>query len=302
MRLEFQHKQFLLLAVLLFSILVFSQLTTYGFTSFIQQSININTNNADSDTIVILLEKIQDIEKVKTALNLKNDEIQIKTISDIQNINANSEISNIDTISLLHNNLGIGGIMPLTKKATTNLVIQEQVVDQKPIEIKIEPKVESVRKLATKYDDLTSFKPVTEDQMNYIIDNFAKLRGNKDTPFKDNGHLFIEASKESGLNPIYLFAHAALETGYGTSSMAKKKFNYFGIAAFDSSPSSAYDMGDSMEDGIVNGAVWIKENFYDNGQISLYDMNFKYEDHYYASSGHKWIDDIIWIMNKYPVD
>ena len=153
----------------------------------------------------------------------------------------------------------------------------------------------------SQHDDLKSFKPITVEEMNKIIDQFNSIikKSSYDCPFVGRGDVFIKASEESGLNPLYIFAHAALESDYGRSSMARNKGNYFGIGAFDSNPSNAYNIGDCFESGIINGAKWIEENFYNNNQKTLYDMQFKYSNHYYASSGQKWINDILWIANKY---
>ena len=63
-------------------------------------------------------------------------------------------------------------------------------------------------------------------------------------------------------------------------------------------------MGDTMEDGIINGAIWIKENFYEykDGQTTLHDMIHKYNNHFYASAGDAWINQIISIMNRFPIE
>ena len=179
--------------------------------------------------------------------------------------------------------------------------VEETPAIEEPVTLIIETQptiVDSDNSKITRYDDLATIH-ITEEELTYIIDQFDKITGG--TPFKGNAHIFMEASELSGLSPLYLFAHASLETGYGKSNLAVSKGNYFGIGAYDSNPSHAYRMGDTMRDGIVNGAIWIRENFYDNEQTTLHDMIHKYENHYYASSGDTWINDILWIMNKYTI-
>lgn len=177
-------------------------------------------------------------------------------------------------------------------------VIEKEYVYNEPRYIK----VNEVPKQPTTYtatDDLLTNTDITVDQMNYIIDQFYNIN---ETPFKDKGYIFIEASKITGFNPLYIFAHASLESGYGTSKIAREKRNYFGIGAFDYNTNNAYTMGNSMREGIINGAKWIKENYYDKGYKSLYDMVYKDEHYYYSSTKGEWVDSILWIMNKYKLE
>lgn len=133
---------------------------------------------------------------------------------------------------------------------------------------------------------------ITENDMNRIIDYWDKYCGG--TPFKNKGSIFIEASQESGLDPVYLLAHAAWESGWGKSYIAVDKHNYYGISAYDHNPyNSAYTMGNSVESGIISGAKWIKANYYDQGCTSLQAM---IDIGNYASDNIKWINGIVSIM------
>ena len=134
---------------------------------------------------------------------------------------------------------------------------------------------------------------VTEQDMDEIINYWDRyVKGG--TPFKGKGRIFIEASKESGLDPVYILAHAAWESGWGKSTIAEEKHNYFGIAAFDRDPYGyAYHMGDSLDSGIIKGAKWIKENYYDRGYTNLHTM---IEMGNYASDNINWINGIVSIM------
>jgi len=141
------------------------------------------------------------------------------------------------------------------------------------------------------YDDLGENTNLSVDDMNAIIDYYdSMIKGG--TPFKGKGEAFINASKKSGLNPIYIFAHAACESNYGKSYLATTRSNYFGINAVDENPGLADDMGDSVESGIEAGAMWIKSNYYDNGYTTLQSM----KSAGYASSD-TWVDTIVSIAN-----
>lgn len=132
---------------------------------------------------------------------------------------------------------------------------------------------------------------VTTEDMNNIIRHFDP---NGTSPFQGQGNVFIEASKESGLDPIYIFAHASWESDYGRSYLARDRGNYFGINAIDANPNAAHHMGNTMYDGIVNGAVWISKNYYQEGQTSLNSMI--YGGKRYAKAADKWIKGVNGIM------
>lgn len=132
---------------------------------------------------------------------------------------------------------------------------------------------------------------VTTEDMNNIIRHFDP---SGTSPFQGQGNVFIEASKESGLDPIYIFAHASWESDYGRSYLARDRGNYFGINAIDANPNAAHHMGNTMYDGIVNGAVWISKNYYQEGQTSLNSMI--YGGKRYAKAADKWIKGVNGIM------
>ena len=49
---------------------------------------------------------------------------------------------------------------------------------------------------------------------------------------------FVKAQNTSGVNAQFMFAHAALETGWGSSVISQYKNNFFGYQAYDSCPTS----------------------------------------------------------------
>ena len=62
-----------------------------------------------------------------------------------------------------------------------------------------------------------------------------------DSPFKAEKRegLVVDimaASKKYHINPVYILAHAILESGWGRSKIAREKSNLFGYKAYDSSP------------------------------------------------------------------
>lgn len=118
------------------------------------------------------------------------------------------------------------------------------------------------------------------------------------SPFNCQGNVFMEAQKQSGLDARYILAHAALESAWGKSSIAKKYNNYFGIGAFDNDPNNAKNFSNSgLASGIINGAKWIAKNYYNSSykQTTLYKMRNNNGVHQYATDPN-WHNKIANIM------
>ena len=170
-----------------------------------------------------------------------------------------------------------------------NLIIEE-VKAQEPVV----PTLMASRELSTQeinsYTDLSYMRSVTVDDLNIILNYWSNVSGSQ--VFVNQGQVFFDAAIQSGLDPVYLIAHAGLESSWGKSEIAVDKFNYFGIGSFDHNPyHGSYTMGSSLYDGIVEGAKWIRTNFYDAGQTSLYTMRYNNGSHEYCTST-TWVDEI----------
>lgn len=143
----------------------------------------------------------------------------------------------------------------------------------------------------TKHDLGKRLQGITATQIN----NWIRAKA-PNSPFNGQGQVFIEAQKQSGLDARYILAHAALESAWGTSRIGRQYHNYFGINAYDSNPDNARKSSNrSLQAGIINGAVWIKEHYYNRGQKTLYAMNHDRNGHNYASD-KAWGDKIANIM------
>lgn len=146
------------------------------------------------------------------------------------------------------------------------------------------------------------------------------------------GEAFITGGKEHGLNEAYLISHAFLETGLGTSELAKgvevgmdedknltvvtetnranlkkikKVYNMFGIGAVDSCPiecgaKAAYEnKWFSPEKAVEDGARWIGKDYIYNefSQNTLYKMKWNPK----MSEGQQWkqyATDIEWARKQ----
>lgn len=72
------------------------------------------------------------------------------------------------------------------------------------------------------------------------LNSYIKAHTSSDSVLRGSGASFIKYQEKYGVNALMALAHAALESGWGESSIAKKKNNLFGIAAYDSDPGKAY--------------------------------------------------------------
>lgn len=129
------------------------------------------------------------------------------------------------------------------------------------------------------------------------LNNWVKASSPR-SPFNGQGNVFMEAQKQSGLDARYILAHAALESAWGTSNIARQYHNYFGIGAFDSNPDNAGNFSNKgLAAGIIGGANWIAKNYY-NGQWkqrTLYTMRHNNNVHQYATDP-QWDQKIARIM------
>ncbi len=70
-----------------------------------------------------------------------------------------------------------------------------------------------------------------------FIDEYLKTKRNGE--LSGIGQAVMSAAAKYGINATYIVAHAALETGWGSSRICRDKNNLFGWSAFDSSPYSS---------------------------------------------------------------
>nr|WP_300005691.1 SH3 domain-containing protein [Tissierella sp.] len=132
------------------------------------------------------------------------------------------------------------------------------------------------------------------------------------------GAAFIDGSKKYNVNELYLMAHAFLETGKGTSRLAKGilvdkvdgkavepriVYNMYGIGAIDSNPiqggtERAYKEGwFTPELAITEGANWISKN-YINNQTYKQDTLYKMKFNPVKPGTHQYATDIAWPVKQ----
>lgn len=152
-----------------------------------------------------------------------------------------------------------------------------------------------------------NYMDVSVEDLNTLLTGKGVLEG--------KGDVFLKAAKDNDINPIYLVSHSLLETGNGTSVLAKgilvssvdgkavepkTTYNTFGVHAYDENPNKfgseyAYTQGwFSVDAAISGGAKFIGTNYINRAgekQNTLYKMKW---DINYGTYPHQYATDIGW--------
>lgn len=120
-----------------------------------------------------------------------------------------------------------------------------------------------------------------------------------------NAQVFLDAGNASGLDPRFLVALAAEETGWDSNGNAcGRANNVFDIAAYDSNPINKASTGtygaSTYKDGVCKGAVWIAKHFYKAGQTTVYLMRHSPSGSHDYCTSTTWEDKIAQIMTRMP--
>ena len=154
--------------------------------------------------------------------------------------------------------------------------------------------------------ELNNKSKVPVETLNELLKDAGVLKG--------TGEYFLKAEEEYDVNALYLIAHAKVETGNGKSKLAKgikvddkTYYNFYGIGAFDVAAikeGSSYAKKakwDSKERAIIGGAKFIRHEYFDNDQNTLYDMRWNPNNpgtHLYATD-IKWPESISDILETH---
>lgn len=166
----------------------------------------------------------------------------------------------------------------------------------------VTPNNNNIQNYKYQFLDLSSPAGITEQVANTYLSGKGILSG--------RGSYFIIAANKYNVNEVYLMAHAQLETGNGTSALAKgynykgvTVYNMYGIGAVDGSALTsgaafAYNMGwTTPEAAIVEGAKWISQNYINNTnhrQNTLYKMRWNPAN----PGSHQYATDVAWATKQ----
>ena len=143
------------------------------------------------------------------------------------------------------------------------------------------------------FTDLESRMDISEADLGRVIEWWTEEV--PDTALRDQSvaTAFIYASQQTNLDPIFLLALAGQESGWGTSKLHYETCNPYSIGMQDDGYLDL-TFGDTYQESIINGAQYIRDNFYDLGENTLYSM--EYGDIVYATDVN-WMADIAEVMD-----
>ena len=146
----------------------------------------------------------------------------------------------------------------------------------------------------TRHSDLKNQTEVTAEDIDYIIDTV--LNGRK-SPLKGCGQALITASQKTELSPIFLLSLSAAEAGWVVSPGHARKNNPYSVNMTNTGgTATGYVFGNDYGTGLINGAIWINQKYYQQGQTSLH--KFIYGRKSYCVPGEGWINTVTSIMNR----
>lgn len=140
--------------------------------------------------------------------------------------------------------------------------------------------------------DLNTGYQITADD----LERFFQHEGARD--LKGTGNAFVEAGRKYGINPIYIMAHAAWESGWGSSRIARDKKNLFGYGAYDNCPYRCAKTFQSYEDGVNFIMERVREDYLNKGGDYYKGATLKGMNTYYATDKN-WKHGIAEIMNRF---
>lgn len=160
--------------------------------------------------------------------------------------------------------------------------LEVQMIERQKLKEEYEAKVKEERAVFLKMVKEKDIKSInlhtpsglTADEIEEVLKN-TKLAG--------LGEAFFDAEKNYKINAYYLIAHAAWESGWGTSRLAIKKNNLFGFSAYDSSAYGSASSFKTKSECIDTVAKFISEHYLSEDGDHYNGPNLKGMNKKYAS-------------------
>jgi beta-N-acetylglucosaminidase len=135
--------------------------------------------------------------------------------------------------------------------------------------------------------DLTRPSGRTEKEINYLL---------TDTKLSNLGKVTLEAEKQFGVNAIFIISVAQLESGYGSSYLARTKNNLFGLNAWGNTTSEIRRRAYSYKtkgDCIKSFAEIIRTKYLDKKRTTISSIG-----EIYCEKSEYWVDKITILMGQ----
>lgn len=150
----------------------------------------------------------------------------------------------------------------------------------------IEPIIDPTPAVTYNTTELRQASGLTAEQFDNVIDETFRKMNKRQSKIAGIGDALYQIEQEYNVNGLYILGIASLESGWGTSTYARKYNNIYGLInqRFTSTSECTVYMGKT-----------IRENYIDKG----YDTIEKVQTKYCPNGGSKWVSDVIWCTNKY---
>ena len=134
--------------------------------------------------------------------------------------------------------------------------------------------------------DIAHKSGYTAEQFDAIINKVFTDMNKKTTSLTTIGDSLYKVEQENDVNGLYLLGIASFESGWGTSDLATKSNNLYGLIGrkFNSVDECTEYMGS-----------WLRSAYIDKGLDTLSKIQTKY----CPNGGSKWINDVTWCANRY---
>ena len=153
---------------------------------------------------------------------------------------------------------------------------------------KLEEAIEEIEETKIDYNttDIAHKSGYTAEQFDAIINKVFTDMNKKTTSLTTIGDSLYKVEQENDVNGLYLLGIASLESGWGTSGLATKSNNLYGLIGrkFNSVDECTEYMGS-----------WLRSAYIDKGLDTLSKIQTKY----CPNGGSKWINDVTWCANRY---
>lgn len=153
---------------------------------------------------------------------------------------------------------------------------------------KLEEAIEEIKGSKVVYNttDIAHKSGYTAEQFDAIINKVFTDMNKKTTSLTTISDSLYKVEQENDVNGLYLLGIASLESGWGTSGLATKSNNLYGLIGrkFNSVDECTEYMGSLLRSAYI-----------DKGLNTLSKIQTKY----CPNGGSKWINDVMWCANRY---
>lgn len=127
---------------------------------------------------------------------------------------------------------------------------------------------------------LNTRAPATVDA-EFLNEAAHRLRAN--CPLATLGSSIMRAQDTWGVNAVYLLAHAALESAWGNSAIAKDKNNFYGFMAYDRDPYKNAATFETRDDCFLYVSAYIRRSYLNEGGSYFRGPTLDGMNRYYAT-------------------